>query len=208
MFRSKFLLMSGLIRFNQAPAGSEGAGGAGGSTGDPKQTPSPWEQMFAGMKPEDVKKALDASRKWEERAKDNLAAAQERDALKAAADQSKSETQKLTERLAALEAENEAAKAKEQVQAWAKEIVKDSKVPADALRGSTEEELRAHFEQLKGLIGDQSAGGEGQKKGATAPYVPNAGQAPTAGEDNPTSTRPGIGTLRDAYAEAEAERSQ
>jgi hypothetical protein len=42
--------------------------------------------------------------------------------------------------------------AREQRAAWAKEIVKDSNVPASALRGSTKEELTEHFEELKALI--------------------------------------------------------
>ena len=38
---------------------------------------------------------------------------------------------------------------RDQVTVWAKEVVKGSNIPADVLRGSTKEELEAHFEQLK-----------------------------------------------------------
>jgi len=40
---------------------------------------------------------------------------------------------------------------REQVSKWAAEIVKDSPIPANVLRGSTKEELVEHFEQLKAL---------------------------------------------------------
>ena len=40
---------------------------------------------------------------------------------------------------------------REQVAKWAAEIVKDSPIPANVLRGSTKEELVEHFEQLKAL---------------------------------------------------------
>ncbi|NKY08937.1 hypothetical protein [Cellulomonas hominis] len=56
---------------------------------------------------------------------------------------------------------------KQQVADWAKEIVKDSVVPASALRGSTREELEAHFAELKPLLTAQSA-----------PVIPNQGDQP------------------------------
>jgi len=64
---------------------------------------------------------------------------------------------------------------KQQVAGWAKEIVKDSVVPASALRGSTREELEAHFAELKPLLTAQSA-----------PVIPNQGDQPnpTAGAAN------------------------
>jgi len=71
----------------------------------------------------------------------------------------KSEMQKLTDQIAALAAERDGFKSevdgykkREQVQAWATEITKDSPIPASALRGSTREELQEHFEQLSALI--------------------------------------------------------
>ncbi|WP_353809083.1 hypothetical protein [Agromyces sp. SYSU T00194] len=50
-------------------------------------------------------------------------------------------------------AEEQVAKyqAKEQVADWAKEITKDSEIPAHVLRGSTREELEAHFADLQAL---------------------------------------------------------
>jgi len=65
--------------------------------------------------------------------------------------ESKTELQKALDKAAALETELTAYKTKEQVAAWASEIVKGSDIPASVLRGSTKEELEQHFEQLKSL---------------------------------------------------------
>lgn len=64
---------------------------------------------------------------------------------------SKSELEKAQERAAQIEAELNSYRQKEQVSAWASEIVKDSDIPASVLRGSTREELEQHFEQLKSI---------------------------------------------------------
>lgn len=62
-----------------------------------------------------------------------------------------SEYDKERERAEAAERKAAAYEAKEQVAAWASEIVKGSSIPANALRGSTKEELTEHFEVLKGI---------------------------------------------------------
>lgn len=64
----------------------------------------------------------------------------------------KTEDQKRAERIEQLERELNGFKQREQVTTWAAEIVKDSAIPASALRGSTREELEEHFEQLKALV--------------------------------------------------------
>lgn len=64
---------------------------------------------------------------------------------------SKTELQKERERAEAAERKAAAYEAKEQVAAWASEIVKGSSIPANALRGSTKEELTEHFEVLKSI---------------------------------------------------------
>lgn len=64
----------------------------------------------------------------------------------------KTEAQKTAERISELENKLRGYETREQVTAWANEIVKDSPIPASALRGSTKEELAEHFEQLKGLL--------------------------------------------------------
>lgn len=110
------------------------------------------------------------AKKWEARAKENFEAATK---LAAIEESQKTEAQKAADKIAALEAENAGFKKRDQVAAWAKEIVKGSPIPADALRGDTEADLKAHFEQLKSLI---PAGTP--KKGALGPYVPSEGQQP------------------------------
>lgn len=87
----------------------------------------------------------------------------------------KTEQQKLADRADAAEKALADREAKDKLAAFAKEVAKDSKVPADALRGSTEDEIRAHFEQLKSLIPAEPAT---TKKGAVGPYVPGEGAQP------------------------------
>lgn len=107
----------------------------------------------------------------------------------------KTEQQKLADRAAAAEAKVAEYEARAKLANFAKEIVKDSKVPADALRGTTEDEIRAHFEQLKALIPADS-----EKEDDGKPYVPYR-ELSKSKADAPEPT-PGMGTLRAAYAEA------
>lgn len=74
------------------------------------------------------------------------------EAFDAATEAAKSEAQKQADALAAANAELAAYKQREQVAAWAANIARGSHVPASALRGSTEAELRAHFAELQALI--------------------------------------------------------
>jgi hypothetical protein len=89
----------------------------------------------------------------------------------------KTELQKALDRAAAAEAKVTSYETRDQVTTWAKEIVKDSKVPADALRGSTKEELQAHFDQLKALVPSDEE--KPTPKGLIGPYVPAEGTKPT-----------------------------
>ena len=68
------------------------------------------------------------------------------------AEASKTELQREREAREAAEAELGKYRTREQVAKWAEEIVKDSEVPAAALRGSTREELEEHFNVLKALV--------------------------------------------------------
>lgn len=88
------------------------------------------------------------SRKWEARAKQNAAAAKRLADLEEA---SKTAEQKQAEALAEAQRELETYRHRDQVNAWAAEIVDGSGIPADVLRGSTRDELEAHFEQIKKL---------------------------------------------------------
>lgn len=64
---------------------------------------------------------------------------------------SKTELQKALDRATAAETRIASFEAKEQTAKWAAEIVKGSGIPASVLRGSTREELEAHFTELKDL---------------------------------------------------------
>ena len=93
---------------------------------------------------------------------------------------SKSELQKATERAEAAEKKVSEFESRQQVTAWAKQVSKETGVPADALRGSTLEELEAHAAQVKALIPETP-------KGARAPYVPGEGQSPSGNLGGPAA---------------------
>lgn len=86
------------------------------------------------------------------------------------AEASKTELQKAIERAEAAEKKAASFEAKEQRAAWAADIVKDSGVPPEALRGSTREELEEHFNVLKVLVTKPSP-----KRTATPPGRPSPG---------------------------------
>lgn len=64
---------------------------------------------------------------------------------------SRTDLEKALERASQAEARAAAYEQKEQIAAFAADIVKGSDVPAHVLRGSTREELEQHFEELKAL---------------------------------------------------------
>lgn len=66
-------------------------------------------------------------------------------------ERSKTELQKALDRATAAESRVASFEAREQSAQWAAEIVKGSTIPAHVLRGSTREELEAHFNDLKAL---------------------------------------------------------
>lgn len=92
----------------------------------------------------------------------------------AIAEAQKSELQKAVERADAAEKRAQEFESAQQVAAWKAEAAKASGVPVDALRGSTEEEIKAHAETLKTLIPAPDA-----KRGAVGPYVPAEGGTPS-----------------------------
>ena len=73
-----------------------------------------------------------------------------------ASEASKSEAQKLLERAEAAEAKAAAFEARERRAAWAAEVAKDAPDLAPLLRGDTEDELRAHYEQLVTVLKTQT----------------------------------------------------
>lgn len=135
---------------------------------------------------------LAESRKWEARAKENKEAAEELAKLREA---QKSEEEKRAEREAEKDRELAAYKLRDQVAEWSTEIVKDSHIPASALRGSTREELEAHFKDLSALI--PKPADEPVKKASF--IIHDDGGQPAIGRQDNIS--PGMGTLRAAYAQ-------
>jgi hypothetical protein len=142
-------------------------------------TPTPTDPPAPAQEPDWKTEA----RKWEDRAKANKAAAEELERIKA---EKMTDEQKAAKALADAQAELAQYKTREQVAMWSAEIVQGSNVPASALRGSTRDELQAHFEELKALITPQPP---------AAQPVPTVTQTP--------STPPGNVPLRDQIAAAE-----
>lgn len=89
------------------------------------------------------------ARKWEARAKENSTAAQRLAEIEEA---QKTELQKAIERAEAAEAKAAKFETERQLAGWRSEVAAASGVPAEALRGSTKEELQAHADALKPLI--------------------------------------------------------
>lgn len=168
---------------NTEPTGAEGADANGNlNSADAPAQETDWKAE---------------SRKWEARAKDNKEAADELAKLR---ESQKSEEEKRAEREAEKDRELAAYKLRDQVTAWSTEIAKDSHIPASALRGSTREELEAHFNELTTLI-PKPTDEPAPKKGAWAPFDPDEGKSPSS-KSEPASA--GMGTLRAAYAQAES----
>jgi len=93
-----------------------------------------------------------------------------------AQDAQKTETQRTADALAALQSKVDAYESKEQVTSWATEITKDSAVPASALRGTTREDLDAHFKELEALI----------PNGSAPPRAPHQKTSTSTPKDDPT----------------------
>ena len=91
-------------------------------------------------------------------------------------EQNKTDLQKAQEQVEALQGRISAYEARENESRWAHDIAAETGVPAEALRGSTEEEMRAHAESLKPYFAKQ-----------TAPVVQSDGFAPSAGGNRTTA---------------------
>lgn len=102
---------------------------------EPAQASS-WDELFKDQDPAKVKEALDNSRKWEQRAKDNFEKAQKFDEVQ---EQSKTELEKAQERAAELE---KRATLAEQV-AMKTRIAAETDVPIEMLHGEDEDTIRA-----------------------------------------------------------------
>lgn len=127
-----------------------------------------WDDLFKGEDPAKVREALDNSRKWEGRAKENFEKAKKFDEVEEAR---KTEQQKLEERAAAAE---ESAKRAQADAARLAIALSKGLTPSQAKRlvGSTEEELAADADEM---IADLGAGrprgdvGQGARQTAAEP---------------------------------------
>ena len=109
------------------------------------------------------------ARKWEQRAKENKAAAEK---LAAFEESQKSEAQKLADRAAQAERERDEAR----LEALRTKVGMHKKLPADVidlLKGDTEEELAAHADRLaehfKASVRPSGSADQGQRGSAPAP---------------------------------------
>lgn len=98
----------------------------------------------------------------------------------AIAEAQKTETQRAIERAESAERRAQELESKQQVADWKSQIAKEVGVPASALRGTTEEDLRAHAEELKQLLPDPNARNNGN--GA---FVPAEGRDTGNGGSDP-----------------------
>lgn len=125
------------------------------------------------------------ARKWEARAKENLSAAEKLAALE---EKDKSELQRAQTRAEAAEkkaADLEAANQKREAEAeqakqiagWKEAVSKATGVPVAVLRGSTQEDIKAHAESLKEAFPDPDP-----RRGA---YVPGEGRHVATGTGDP-----------------------
>lgn len=87
--------------------------------------------------------------------------------------------QKAEERADEAERRAQALETKQQIADWKTQIAKDAGVPASALRGNTEEDLKAHAEELKALLPDPNA----RKVGGA--FVPTEGRNSGQGGSDP-----------------------
>lgn len=148
--------------------------------------PEPAVEPAAQPKPtETVEFWKQKARENEKRAKDNAAAALRLSALE---ESQKTELQKAQDRADAAErnflelqtaaqqrdAEAETAK---QIKTWTDAAAAKFGVPADVIRGTTEEELQAHAKSLKALIPDPRHGA----------YVPGEGRGTGGGVPDPAT---------------------
>lgn len=121
-------------------------GGQGAETGTPEdgQAQPSWAELFPDMEPAQVREALEQSRKWERRAKDSHAKAQQYDQLQEA---QLTEAQRLTQR--AETAERERAQAATELARY--RVAAAQGVPAelvDLLTGEDEDAMTSTAKRL------------------------------------------------------------
>lgn len=115
--------------------------------GNPPAATASWDELFAGQDPQKVREALEQSRKWETRAKENYAARQELDGIK---QERLTAEEKLTARAAAAEAERDAIRTEmARYKVAAKHQLSEDDF--DLLGTGTEEEIEARAKRIAEL---------------------------------------------------------
>lgn len=97
---------------------------------------------------------------------------------------SKTEAQRMADRLAKAEGRVAAFEQAQQIAKWRDEVAAATGVPAQALKGATKEELEEHASTLKSLITPPQTE---TRTGLVGPYVPSEG---TASTNSPLSNDP------------------
>ena len=129
-------------------------------TSDPepaRATDTAWDELFKGEDPAKVREALENSRKWESRAKENFEKAQKFDQLE---NEKKSETQRLAEERDSFKEKAEFAERLEVVLEKAPERMSlaQARTLAKRLVGSNKEELEADADELLATFGGSRPG--------------------------------------------------
>ena len=112
------------------------------------------------------REALRHSRQWEDRAKANKEKADAFDKLE---DEKKTELEKATERIAALQAEVDGFRSAEEIRKAREEVARETGVDPSLIRGATREELEAHAAQLAAFLKVAKPGFPKDKGGAKTP---------------------------------------
>ena len=140
---------------------------------EPKTDPAP-APPAPPAKPETDWRA--EAKKWESRAKDNKSAA---DRLAEIEEAQKTELQKAQERAEAAEKRAAEFESKQQIAEWKEAISAKTGVPVGVLRGTTEEDIKAHAESLKQFLPDPNA------RPRVGTHIPAEGRTVGAGGNDP-----------------------
>lgn len=161
----------------------------------PAQAPASWDDIFKGEDPVKVKEALEHSRKWEQRAKDNFAKVNEltpqAEQFRKLEEASKSEAQRQAEAVEAAKRDAETAKA----ETVRYKVAATHGIPAehfDLLGSGTEEEITARATKIAALIA-------AEKAAQPAPPAPPTGA--------PIPTRP-VEQMRPGATPSDAESAE
>lgn len=156
-------------RIRTIDSGSEGGSAADEPEKDPIESgePTDWEAKY--------NEALKHSRDWEKRAKDNKAAADELEQLKAS---QMTEAQKAEARIKELEGRVTAYEGEKQQAQWRAQVAKETGVPADLINGGSLEEMQDFAKRLDGYLHPKPQGAAVRNQGGT----PNHGADPAQAE--------------------------